>query len=102
MKTRANAAAGPTSSEADWALAPREVGARLAAGPFQALGKGRWSVPAVAYMSLEPLGERVLYVLDAAWAVEKAPARATVSEDDSDTAAFVSQGPLGRRKGRAA
>jgi hypothetical protein len=41
-------------------MCPRAVGARIAAGPFQALPKGRWSVPAVAYMSLDPIGEVVL------------------------------------------
>lgn len=44
----------------DRALGTREVGARLASGPWQALPRGRWAVPAVAYLSLVPLGELVV------------------------------------------
>ena len=62
----------PTHSEADRALSPRAVGARIAAGPFRALPKGRWSVPAVAYMSLDPIGEVVLALEGKRWvAVER-------------------------------
>lgn len=102
-RAKADPIAGPSFSEADSALSPREVGSRLAQGPFERLGRGRWSVPAVAYMSLVPRGEAVLYVVDAGWVVEKAPARASVSEDDEDPI-FAAKPGLARagRKGRAA
>jgi hypothetical protein len=62
----------PTHAEADRAMCPRAVGARIAAGPFQALPKSRWGVPAVAYMSLDPIGEVVLALEGKRWvAVER-------------------------------
>lgn len=103
MRPKPDPIAGPSAWEADTALGPREVGSRLAQGPFAKLGKGRWSVPAVAYMSLEPRGEVVLYAADGQWLAEKPQGRATVSEDDSDTATFGPRAGLrASRKGKAA
>lgn len=103
MRPRPDPIAGPSTWEADTALGPREVGSRLAQGPFAKLGKGRWSVPAVAYMSLEPRGEVVLYASEGQWMAEKAQARATVSVDDTEEEMFGQRrGLRAQRKGRAA
>jgi hypothetical protein len=62
--------AGPTAYDVDRALSPRSVGARLAQGPWQALPKGRYAVPAVAFLSLWPLGELVIVREGRHWVVE--------------------------------
>jgi hypothetical protein len=36
---------------ADRLLGTREIGRRLAQGPWQDLGKAKWGIPTVAYMS---------------------------------------------------
>jgi hypothetical protein len=60
----------PSDHEVDRALSPRSVGARLAQGPWLALAKERFAVPAVAYLSLWPLGELVIAREGRRWVVE--------------------------------
>lgn len=48
-------------------LSMRDVGARLCQGPWQLLPGGKIGVPAVAYMSLAPMGEIVLKRGDTVW-----------------------------------
>jgi hypothetical protein len=50
----------PTHREADAALGTKACGARLAHGPWQQLPKGRWAVPAVAYMSFATMGANAI------------------------------------------
>lgn len=62
----------PTNDQAWSALAVRECGARLAHGPWQSLGRGRYAVPAVAYLSMWPLPDVVLGLERGRWvAVER-------------------------------
>lgn len=85
----------PTLQEADRALSPREVGARLAQGPWQQLGRGLWAVPAVAYMSLVLMADIVLRRReDGRWVVDKAASRAE-TYDDPDLALYGSRRGLG-------
>lgn len=57
----------PTHKQADSALNVRSIGARLAQGPWQALPRGLWAVPAVAFLSLVPLPDVILSQKGRSW-----------------------------------
>lgn len=61
----------PTRAKIEAVLACREVGARLAHGPWMKLGPARWGVPALAYLSLEPLGDLVIVQKAGRWVAER-------------------------------
>jgi hypothetical protein len=57
----------PTDRDVERALGPRSVGARRVQGSLRPLPKGRWAVPVVAYMSLDPMPDVVLGLEGGRW-----------------------------------
>lgn len=105
MKPPQPAGRAPTPAEVSSAIQPREVGARQAQGPLADLGRGRWGVPAVAYMSRIPLGDLVLHFEAGAWKAERPVGAAAARSEDDDLDPFVrraTQTLQSRSKGRAA
>jgi len=84
----------PTLREVERVLHVREVGARLAEGPWHQRARGRWGIPVVAYMSREPLPDQVVHKAEGGWAVDKAATRAS-TELDPDLALYGTRRGLG-------
>lgn len=71
----------PTTAAIERLLATREVGARLAQGPWQRLPRGRWGVPAVGYLSGQAMPDLVLAGSGRGLAVERGRERGEVVPD---------------------